>query len=148
MVNTSTSHRIPAPEKPWRPFCHNTEEPWKLNTLRPRQNGRHFRDDMFNMNEYNAILIEISLTHIYVTRPLWVKGIPWTLKPMLSAQRKCIRIIHSLKLCIVACIISAYDLTALVAEASGTIVSFVLWFKFHWSLFLRVQLTLIQHWFR
>ena len=26
--------------------------------------------------------------------------------------------------------------------------SLVLWFKFHWSLFLRVQLTISQHWFR
>ena len=26
--------------------------------------------------------------------------------------------------------------------------SFVFWFEFHWSLFLRVQLTIIQHWFR
>ena len=26
--------------------------------------------------------------------------------------------------------------------------SFVFWFKFHWSLFLRVQLTIIQQWFR
>ena len=26
--------------------------------------------------------------------------------------------------------------------------SFVFWLKFHWSLFLRVQLTITQHWFR
>ena len=26
--------------------------------------------------------------------------------------------------------------------------SFVFWFKFHWNLFLRAQLTIIQHWFR
>ena len=26
--------------------------------------------------------------------------------------------------------------------------SFVFWWKFHWSLFLRVQLTITQHWFR
>ena len=26
--------------------------------------------------------------------------------------------------------------------------SFVFWFNFHWSLFLRVQLTISQHWFR
>ena len=26
--------------------------------------------------------------------------------------------------------------------------SFVFWLKFHWSLFLRVQLTISQHWFR
>ena len=26
--------------------------------------------------------------------------------------------------------------------------SFVLWFEFHWSLFLRVQFTISQHWFR
>ena len=26
--------------------------------------------------------------------------------------------------------------------------NFVFWFKFHWNLFLRVQLTIRQHWFR
>ena len=26
--------------------------------------------------------------------------------------------------------------------------SYVFWFEFHWSLFLRVQLTMCQHWFR
>ena len=26
--------------------------------------------------------------------------------------------------------------------------NFVFWFEFHWSLFLRVQLTISQHWFR
>ena len=26
--------------------------------------------------------------------------------------------------------------------------NFLFWLKFHWSLFLRVQLTIIQHWFR
>ena len=73
-----------------------------LNTLRPRQNGRHFADDTFKcifVNENVRILIEISLnfvpegpinnipalvqimapmmvclpTHICVTRPQWVK---------------------------------------------------------------------------
>ena len=38
-----------------------------LNTLRPRQNGRHFADDMFEcifLNENVCILIEISLKFV------------------------------------------------------------------------------------
>ena len=88
-----------------------------LNTLRPRQNGRHFADDTFKpifLNENIQISIKISLkfvpkepvnnipalvqimawrrpgdkplsetmmiislTHICVTRPQWVKAWPW-----------------------------------------------------------------------
>ena len=33
-------------------------------------------------------------------------------------------------------------------DAFSWMKSFVFWLKFHWSLFLRVQLTIIQHWFR
>ena len=95
--------------------CHNFNGP--VNTLRPRQNGRHFADDMFKWifwNENVWIPIEISLkfvpkgsinnnpalfqimawrrpgdkplsetmmvsslTHIYVTRPQWVKIRAW-----------------------------------------------------------------------
>ena len=56
-----------------------------VNTLRPWQNGRHFPDDTFNclfLNENACISINISLkfinmvrlpTHIFVTRPQWVK---------------------------------------------------------------------------
>ena len=36
----------------------------------------------------------------------------------------------------------------LFSDAFSWMKSFVLWSKFHWSLFLRVQLTIIQHWFR
>ena len=34
------------------------------------------------------------------------------------------------------------------SKAFSWMKSFVFWFKFHWSLFLRVPLTIIQHWFR
>ena len=34
------------------------------------------------------------------------------------------------------------------SEAFSSIKRFVFWFKFHWRLFLRVQLTIIYHWFR
>ena len=33
-------------------------------------------------------------------------------------------------------------------DAFSWIKKIVFWLKFHWSLFLRVQLTIIQHWFR
>ena len=34
------------------------------------------------------------------------------------------------------------------SDAFSWIKSFVFWLKFHWSLFLRVQLTISQYWFR
>ena len=43
------------------------EKPWPLNTLRPRQNGRHFADDNFKCvfwNENVGISINISLKFV------------------------------------------------------------------------------------
>ena len=40
---------------------------YTLNTLRPRQNGRHFADDVFKcifLNEYVCILLKISLKFV------------------------------------------------------------------------------------
>ena len=34
------------------------------------------------------------------------------------------------------------------SDAFSWMKNFVFWLKFHWSLFLRVQLTITQHWFR
>ena len=34
------------------------------------------------------------------------------------------------------------------SDAFSWMASFVFWLKFHWSLFLRVQLAITQHWFR
>ena len=34
------------------------------------------------------------------------------------------------------------------SDAFSWMKSFVFWLKFHWSLFLRVQLTIIKHWFK
>ena len=47
----------------WKLICNRT----KLNTLRPRQNGRHFPDDIFkwiSLNESVWILIKISLNFV------------------------------------------------------------------------------------
>ena len=48
-------------------ILHNTRFPIYLNTLRPRQNGRHFADDMFKcifLNKNVWIPIEISLKFV------------------------------------------------------------------------------------
>ena len=46
-----------------------------INTLRPRQNDRHLADGLskcISLNE-NVWMMESLLTHIFVTRPQWVK---------------------------------------------------------------------------
>ena len=35
-----------------------------------------------------------------------------------------------------------------ISDAISWMKSFVFWLRFHWSLFLRFQLTIFQHWFR
>ena len=50
----------------WNEQLHRKERDW-LNTLRPRQNGRHFADDIFKcifLNENVWIPIEISLKFV------------------------------------------------------------------------------------
>ena len=49
--------------------CNNPSNPSKihLNTLRPRQNGRHFTDDIFKyifLNENVSILTKVSLEFV------------------------------------------------------------------------------------
>ena len=43
------------------------QQPWTINTLRPRQNGRHFPDDIFKcffLNENGSIAIKIILKFV------------------------------------------------------------------------------------
>ena len=55
-----------------------------INTLRPRQNGRHFADDIFKcifLNENTSISINISLKFVPQGRinniPAWVQIMAW-----------------------------------------------------------------------
>ena len=148
-----------------------------FNTLRPRQNGRHFADDTFKpifLNENIRISIKISLkfvlkgpinnipalvqimawhqsgykplsepmmvnllTHISVTRPQWVNLIsPQTNMVMTS------HFIHLPRDKMVTILKTVFSHTL------SLMTSFVSWLQNHWSLFLRVQLTITQHWFR
>ena len=146
------------------PLVPTSSLPWNrkqyLNTLRPRQNGRHFADDPFKrifLNETLRISIKISpnfvpkgpinnipalvqimawrrpgdkplsepmmvslLTPICVTRPQWVNPLDK----------------------MVACSKTTFS------HAFWWMASFVFWFKFHWNMFLRVQLMISQCWFR
>ena len=55
-------HRLVTQETRW---CHNSKS--RFNTLRPRQNGRHFADDIFKcvfLNENASIVIKISLNFV------------------------------------------------------------------------------------
>ena len=161
-----------------RTFVH--ELIYCLNTLGPRQNGRHFADDIFKcifLNENVWISLKIALkfvprvrinniptlvqimawrrsgdkplcesilvslpTHICVTRPQWVNGeipvnahIPYTT-------------LHRL---------THWGRDEVDAISQTTYSNAFSWkkmsefrLKFHWSLFLRVQLTIFHHCFR
>ena len=57
--------------------------------------------------------------------------------------------------CIMLCVFNSFPpgIVAVISQTTFYIAfywtrSFVFWLKFQWSLFLRVQLTLSQHWFR
>ena len=94
-------------------------------------------------------MVVCLLTHICVTRPQWVKrGVQWcgalifffffflggggfgqALNPFPLGKMAAV-------------------LQTLFSDAFSWMKIFVFWLKFHWSLFLRVRLTITQHWFR
>ena len=154
-----------------------TPSVFNLNTLRPRQNGRHFPDDIFKcifLNESGQISIKISLkfvpnvpinniltwaqiiawrcpgdkplsepmtgsllTHICVTRPQWVKPKQLSVLQLFKNQLNSSPPWH----------MAAISQTIFL-DAFSWMKSFIFWLKFHWSLFLRVQLTITQRWLR
>ena len=135
---------------------------YPFNTLRPRQNGRYFPDDIFKcifLNENVWISIKISLkfvpkglinsipalvlimawrrsgdkplsepmidslpTHIYVTRPRWVNKT--------SPEQ------------------NGSHFAGNIFQMSSLERRYLIWFQFHWRLFPRVPLVMLQHWFR
>ena len=170
-----------------------------LNTLRLRQDGRHFADNIFTcifFNENCCILIKFSLkyvqngpidnnpalvqlmawrrlgdkplsepmmvslpTHICVTRPQWVKSqCQWGnpeeyeyLNPMnpqgthYSNMKSPPRHLNSSPPGQNGCCFADDTFRS---DAFSWMESSVFWLKFHWSLFLRVQLAITQYWFR
>ena len=112
-----------------------------INTLRLRQDGRHFPDDIFKcifLNENARISLKKSLKFVPKVRinniPALVQIMAWRRsgdKPLSESM-----VVNLLKhICVTR---PQWDNDLLC----------VLWFKFHWSLFPRVQWTMGQHWFR
>ena len=112
---------------------------WRFNTLRPRQNGRHFPDDIFKcifLSENEWSLIKISLKFV----------------PKVTARVKgdrCRRGYNQLTL------INSSSPGKLAASSQTTFSSACSWMKmleveskFHYILFLMVKLTISQRWFR
>ena len=143
--------------------CHKT---WKILTLkhcklgvslklRPRQNGRHFADDIYKgifLNENLWISIKISLKFVpkgsINNIPTLVQIMAWRRsgdKPLSEPM-----IVSLLtQICINLSPLGqngrhfANDIFKCIF-INGSV---VFRFKFHWSLFLKVQLIISQHWF-
>ena len=129
-----------------------------FNTLRPRQNGRRFADDVFKcifLNENVWILLKISLKFVpkgpIKNIPSLVQVMAWRRpgdKP-LSEPMMVSLLTH---ICVARPHLPLGKMAAfpqtIYSTAFSRMRSVVLWLKFHWSLFIRVQLTITQHWFR
>ena len=157
--------------------------------MRPRQDGRHYPDDIFKcifFNENVLISINFSLkfvprcpinnipalvqimawrrpgdkplsepmmvslpTHICVTRPQWVNLV---LRMSFLRNRLCIELLHIPSICHVAVFNTLWP-RQYGRHFAEDICNCILlnencWFEFHWNLFSRVELVIIQHWFR
>ena len=116
-----------------------------INTLRPRQDGRHFSDDIFKsifLNENVSISIKISLKFVpkgpINNIPALVQIMAWRRpgdKP-LSEPMMVSLLTH-------ICVTRPQWV-----KAWSRCHKDHHWLKFHRSLFLRVHLTITQHWFR
>ena len=116
-----------------------------FNTLRPRQNGRHFADDTFKrifLNENVWISIKISLKFVpegpINDIPELVQIMAWRRpgdkplsEPMMDSLPTRIYVTRP-----------QWFKRILLIENVWIVI------KFHWSLFLRVQLAISHHWFR
>ena len=133
-----------------------------LNTLRPRQNGRHFPDDIFKwffVSENAWISIKISLKCVpkdpIHNIPVLVQIMAWRRpgdKPL--SEPMVIRL--PTQICVARpqwVILSSPEQNGC-AFANGIFRcifvngNFAFWVKFHWRLFRMIQLTITHHWFR
>ena len=129
------------------------------NTMKPRQNGRHFADDIFKcifLNEYVWILIAISLKFVPKCP---INNIPALGQIMIWHQPATKPLSEPMMALFTDAYMHHSASMSLHVEA-WTIWQFcrndfhlswkkmVIWMEFHWILFLIVQLALTQHWFR
>ena len=127
-----------------------------FNTLRPRQNGPHFADNTFKrifLNDNVRISIKISLKFVpkgpIINIPALVQIKAWRRpgdKPLSEPM------LVSLLLCLNELTHWGWDRMAAnflttFSNAFSWMKTFEFRFKFHWILFLGVQLTIFQHWF-
>ena len=136
-----------------KPKCSDVSR--SLNSLRLRQNGRHFADDTFKcsfLNENIWISINISLTFVpkgqinnisaLVQIMAWRRpGDKPLSEPMMASllTHICVTQPHTLWPIQTGC-----DFAGNVSLMK----KWEFWLKFHWSLFPRTQSTRSQHWFR
>ena len=150
----------------------------ECNTLRPRQNGCHFRDNIFKyifLNENVWISIKISLKFVpkgpinniaaLVQIMLWHRpGDKPLSEPMMDSLLMHICItwpqwvekttpVMIITLCMDGLTHWGRDkmaaaLQTTFSNAFSWVKMYEFWLKFHWSLFLGVQLTIFHHWFR
>ena len=162
---------------PWIPSlsCSRHGSVGTLNTtLRPVQNGRHFADDTFkriflNQNVRNSIKISPkfvpkgrirnipSLDQIKAWCRLGNKPLsePMTLRLLthIYASLGLNEILHYHNTLLHRATLRLKNKMAAILQSTfsnalSCMKIVVFWFKFHWSLFARVQLMINQHWFR
>ena len=147
----------------------------QINTLRPRQNGRHFTDDIFKcifLNENVQIPIGISLKFVpnclINNNPALVQIMAWRrpgdkplYEPVMVSLPKHICVIRPQWVNTlnfeqngryVAVVILKWNLS-IPYKQNAMIRYWICWITFefrikcNWNLFFSVQLTIIQHWF-
>ena len=132
-----------------------------VDTLRPRQNGRHFADDTFNrifMNENVWILIKISMKFVpkgpINNIPALVQIMAWRRpgnKPLSEPMM--------VSLTMHICVTRPQWVNSLKSEQNGWVLQTTFsvyfleqklcyFFQFQMNLFLKVQFSTSHHWFR
>ena len=124
---------------------------WHVNTLRPRQNGRHFADDIFKwifLNENVWIPIKISLKFVpqgpINNIPALVQIMAWR-RPGDKPLSGSMMVRSPTHICVTRPQWVKVWVTVFISHKSRKTMTT---FEFHWSFFPRVQLTIRQHWFR
>ena len=114
-----------------------------LNTLRPRQNGRHFPDDISKYIFLNENVIAMRLG-IFLNENVWI---------LIASSLNFLTVPADNKPALVQ--LTHWGREKMDAISQTTLSNAFSWMKmhefrlrFHWSLFLKFELTIFQHWFR
>ena len=130
----------------------------KFDVMRPKHNGSHFADNISEVQFLKSELLyfDSNLSEVSYLGTNWQEVIIDSGDGSAPNKQQTIISCNDDPICIPRPNVLTHlplDKMAAISQktfsnACSWMKSFIFWFKFHWSLFLSIKLTIFQHWFR